>query len=81
MVRNEEITLLAARALTEAAPSLSDIAERIGVSYDAVRSWRTSRRTPQKEHMLSLAAALDDQADKLRGLAQDLRRQAEEPDD
>ena len=78
--------MLVSRALKEATPTLGDLADRLssrkrekageeagGVSYDAVRSWSIGRSTPNPDHRALLAELLDEQADRLRGLAAELR--------
>jgi transcriptional regulator with XRE-family HTH domain len=70
---DKELALLIQRALKAATPTLGDIAKRLGVSYDAVRSWSIARSSPQPESVAALASLLDEQADVLRGIAADLR--------
>jgi transcriptional regulator with XRE-family HTH domain len=65
--------LLVQRALKAATPTLGDVAERMGVSYDAVRSWSIGRSSPKEESVSALAELLDRQADVLRGIAAELR--------
>lgn len=72
-----EVSLLVQRALKAATPTLGDVAKRLGVSYDAVRSWSIGRSSPQPESVTALAQLVDEQADILRGIAADLRSQAE----
>lgn len=77
---------MVSRALKEATPTLGELADRLtarkrretgddeaGVSYDAVRSWSIGRSTPSAAHRALLAEVLDEQADRLRGLAMELR--------
>lgn len=88
--RDTETSLKVSRALKEATPTLGDIAGQLstrkreregdastGVSYDAVRSWSIGRSTPTSEHRVLLAQLLDEQADRLRGLARELRGEGE----
>jgi transcriptional regulator with XRE-family HTH domain len=64
---------MVSRAIKAATLTMGDMAERLGLSYDAVRSWSIGRTTPNKENRETLATFLDERADRLRGLAQDLR--------
>ena len=73
---NPEVALLVQRALKAATPTLGDVAERLKVSYDAVRSWSIGRSSPREETVGALADLLDQQADVLRGIAAELRGKA-----
>jgi transcriptional regulator with XRE-family HTH domain len=61
------------RVLDEAPFSMRKLAEDAGISYDAIRSWATDRRTPRVESLENLAAALERRATYLRELAEELR--------
>ena len=75
-----ETSLLIRRALRAATLSFTDIAQRVGVSYDAVRSWSIGRSVPRAANAAALATLLDEQADVLRGIALELReRKADAP--
>ena len=78
MVRDKEITRMVSRAIKLATPGLTDLAKRLGVSYDAVRSWSIGRTTPKQENLGELADYMDEQADRLRGMAAELRRKSED---
>ena len=73
MVQDPEVTRMVSRAIKAATLSYSDMAARLGVSYDAVRSWSIGRTTPNTANRATLATFLDERADRLRGLAQELR--------
>lgn len=70
---NPEVALLVQRALRAATPTLGDVADRLDVSYDAVRSWSIGRSSPREATVGALADLLDQQADVLRGIAAELR--------
>lgn len=74
---DKEVALLVQRALKAATPTLGDVAEAIGVSYDAVRSWSIGRSSPKPESVAALAELLDQRADVLRGIAVELRDRGE----
>lgn len=76
---NPEVALLVQRALKAATPTLADVAGRLGVSYDAVRSWSIGRSSPKDESVAGLAQLLDEQADILRGVAAELRSESRRP--
>lgn len=61
------------RVLDEAPFSMRQIAEEAGISYDAIRSWATERRTPRRENVAQLANALDRRGERLKLLAAELR--------
>ena len=67
-----------AKALVAATPTLRDIAERVGVSYHAVRSWRLKNRTPPARLRRHLAESLRQQAADLEKLAEQLEQSAEQ---
>ena len=64
---------MVSRAVKAATLTLGDMANRLGISYDAVRSWSIGRTTPNEANREALAAFFDERADRLRGLAQELR--------
>ena len=61
------------RILTQ---SIGDIADAVGASYDAVRSWSVGRRSPSHEHLDQLAELAERHGQNLSGLAEDLREEA-----
>ena len=77
MVRDPELLMLAQRALAAISPDLLQVANDMGVSYSTLMSWQVGRRAPGPENLRKLAAAADRGADKLRGLAVELRRAAD----
>lgn len=81
MVRDEDVTRMISRAIGVATPSMTDIAKRLGVSYDTVRSWSIGRTTPKADNLKELATYFDEQADRLRGLASEIRAKREESTD
>ncbi len=56
--------------------SMRQIAEEAGVSYDAVRSWATERRTPRTENLVQLADAIERRSQEMHVLAAALRKAA-----
>lgn len=66
------------RVLDDAPFSMRQIAEEAGVSYDAVRSWATNRRTPRTENLLQLSDALRQRSARLEALAAELTNVAEQ---
>jgi transcriptional regulator with XRE-family HTH domain len=62
------------RVLDEAPFSMRQLAEEAGISYDAIRSWATDRRTPRPENLVHLAAALERRGSHLHNIADELRR-------
>jgi transcriptional regulator with XRE-family HTH domain len=62
------------RVLDEAPFSMRQLAEEGGISYDAIRSWATDRRTPRPESLEHLAAALERRGERLREIADEMRR-------
>ena len=81
MVRDPELLMLAQRALAAISPDLLNVADDMGVSYNTVMSWQVGKRTPGPENLRKLAAFADRGADKLRGLAVELRRAADGVDE
>jgi transcriptional regulator with XRE-family HTH domain len=61
------------RVLDEAPFSMRQIAEEAGISYDAIRSWATERRTARPENVAQLASALERRSERLHLLAAELR--------
>lgn len=55
--------------------SMRQIAEEAGVSYDAVRSWATERRTPRTENLVQLADAIERRSQEMHLLADALRKE------
>lgn len=64
------------RVLREVPFSMRQIAEEAGVSYDAVRSWATERRTPRTENLMQLADAIERRSQEMHSLAVALRKAA-----
>jgi transcriptional regulator with XRE-family HTH domain len=62
------------RVLDDAPFSMRQLAEEAGISYDAVRSWASDRRTPRPENLEHLADALQRRASRLHAIADELRR-------
>ena len=61
------------RVLDEAPFSMRQLAEESGISYDAIRSWASDRRTPRPENLLQLAVALERRGSRLHEIAQEVR--------
>lgn len=57
--------------------TLGDVADAVGASYDAARSWRQGRRSPSAEHLERLADLAEEHVEELRDLASDLRDAAD----
>ena len=62
------------RVLDEAPFSMRQLADEAGISYDAVRSWASDRRTPRPENLEHLADALERRGSRLHEIADELRR-------
>lgn len=65
-----------ATACTESAGTVQALAEEVGVSYAALCSWSRGRRRPPAHRLQKLADVLDDRAERLTAIAQQLREQA-----
>jgi transcriptional regulator with XRE-family HTH domain len=74
----KSIQTMIQRVLDDAPFSMRQIAEEAGVSYDAVRSWATNRRTPKLENLVQLADALHRRGDQLHRIGDELRRMAQD---
>lgn len=75
--QREAVQMMIQRVLDDAPFSMRQIAEEAGVSYDAVRSWATNRRTPRTENLLQLSDALRQRSVRLEALAAELASLAE----
>lgn len=71
---SQVLRALIQRVLSEAPFSMRQLADEAGISYDAVRSWATDRRTPRPENLEHLAVALQRRASRLQEIAEELRR-------
>lgn len=60
-------------ALSDAPFSMRDIADEMGVSYNAVRSWATGRRVPKRINVEQLAVFFEARAGACQELADRLR--------
>lgn len=69
---------LVARVIERAKLTMRGMAERSGLSYDALNSWMRGRRTPEPESIAKLADGLERHARELDRLAAELREAAEE---
>lgn len=67
--------MLIQRVLSDGPFSMQEIARETGLSYDALRSWATGRRTPQPENLEKLASYLDRHGKRLQDFAADVRRE------
>lgn len=76
MVRDKEAAMTAKRALRAISPTVGEIASALDVSEATVTSWRAGRRSPSDANLRKLASLADEQADRLRGAAVELRRVA-----
>jgi predicted transcriptional regulator len=70
------VRLLIQQILRDLPFSMRQIAEEAGVSYDAVRSWATERRTPRTENLMQLADAIERRSHEMQALAEALREAA-----
>ena len=68
--------MAAKRALDAMTSSVREIADSIGVSEDTVLSWRSGRRSPSRKNVRKIAELADERADRLRGVATELREAA-----
>lgn len=57
--------------------TIGEIADIVGASYDAARSWSQGRRSPSAEHLERLADLAEEHGEELRDLASDLRDAAD----
>jgi transcriptional regulator with XRE-family HTH domain len=78
--RRKAVQAMIQRVLDDAPFSMRQIAEEAGVSYDAVRSWATNRRTPKPENLVQLADALRRRGDQLHAIGDELQRIAQDTD-
>ena len=76
--RRKAIQAMIQRVLDDAPFSMRQIAEEAGVSYDAVRSWATNRRTPKAENLVQLADALRRRGDQLHVISDELQKIAQD---
>jgi transcriptional regulator with XRE-family HTH domain len=67
--------MLIERVLGEGPFSMHEIARETGMSYDALRSWATGRRTPRAKNIHELAAYLERHGKQLQDFADELRQQ------
>ena len=77
MVADPEVTMLTKRAMHAIAPALQPLSEEYALNYGTLRTWRAGIRSPSRRNLARLAEVADSQADKLRGLAVELRRAAD----
>ena len=73
MVRDRDSAELVSRALQTLTPTLRDIADQTSLNYSTIRAWKAALRSPSEQVLEVLAEVADDQADRLRGLAAELR--------
>ena len=62
------------RALVEGPFAMRQLAAESGLSYDVLRSWRSGRRTPNRESIHKLALGLARRSEQLKALALELKR-------
>jgi predicted transcriptional regulator len=75
MPRKEvDLSALLDEFLTAASPDIKDLAEEAGLSYAAVRSWITGRRTPRDSNVVQLLQAWERRKAEADRLARELRR-------
>lgn len=77
-MKRKGVQLAVQNVIDEAPFSLTDLADKAGVSYDSLRSWAIGRRTPRKATSDKLAAGLRKKARELEALASELES-AREP--
>lgn len=77
MVRDTEVSMLAQRALQALTPTLRELSAETGMNYGTLRTWRAGIRSASPANLRKLAEYADQQADKLRGLAVEMRRTAD----
>lgn len=73
MVRDRELGGLASRMLQALTPTLREVALHSGLNYATLRAWKAGIRSPSAVNATVLADIADAQADRLRGLAVELR--------
>lgn len=72
------VSVIIQRALTDGPFSMNEIARETGLSYDALRSWATGRRTPRAKNLAKLADYLERHGKKLQDFAEDIRKLTED---
>lgn len=76
-MKRRAVQVIIQRALSDGPFSMNEISRETGLSYDALRSWATGRRTPKPENLERLAAYLDRHGKRLQDFANDIRQLAE----
>lgn len=73
VAKGEAVSELVGDLLEGIAGRMEDVAQEAGVSYSALYSWATGRRRPGPRNLEKLARLAESRADRLGGLAEDLR--------
>lgn len=73
MAKGEAVSELVGDLLDGIAGRMEDVAQEAGVSYSALYSWATGRRRPGRRNLEKLARLAEQRADRLEGLAEELR--------
>ena len=81
MAKGEAVSELVGDLLEGIAGRMEDVAQEAGVSYSALYSWATGRRRPGQRNLEKLARLAEQRADRLEGLAEQLRRRVDESSD
>lgn len=71
--QNERISQAIERALSEGPFTIQQLADEAGISYDTLYSWVKRRRVPRPENVRQLASGLENRAELLREIAEDLK--------
>jgi transcriptional regulator with XRE-family HTH domain len=73
-----EVHRMISEALSETAGDLQALADEVGVSYATLHAWKTGRRNPTTENLARLADAIGARGERMRELAEELRKAAGE---
>ena len=68
---------LVAQLLNLLAPSLRNVAQRLGVSHNTVRAWKLGRRTPSRENLAKLIEIAEERSAALGDLVRQIRARDE----
>lgn len=73
VAKGEAVSELVGDLLEGIAGRMEDVAQEAGVSYSALYSWATGRRSPGRRNLEKLARLAEQRATRLEGLAEELR--------
>lgn len=76
----EDVPALVERALAEGPFTMQQVAHESGISYDSLYSWTKRRRVPRADTLRRLAAGFEARANRIWGIANELRGAADKLD-